>query len=485
MSRENKFVKREKWSKDFGSWFRDILLSAEILDYRYPIKGFGVWMPYGFKIRQNILQIMRDLLDATGHNEVLFPTLIPEYLLAKEAEHIRSFEEECYWVTHGGSTPLQVRYALRPTSETAIMPMVRLWVRSHADLPVKLYQIVSIFRYETKATRPILRMREVASFKEAHTVHATAEEAEAQVREGVEIYKRFFDEICVSYLVSKRPDWDKFAGAEYTIAFDMVCPDGRVLQIGTVHNLGQNFTKAFEIDYETPDGRREYAWSTSYGISGRAIAAPIILHGDDHGMVLPPKVAPIQVVVIPIPYKGREEQVVDVSKRLEETLKSSGIRARADLRDDLTPGAKFYYWEKRGVPIRAEIGPRDVDRREVTLVRRDTLERTTCRMDDVVECVKALMEAMTKDMRERAWEWLRSHVKRVGSLEEARQLLEQRSGVVELLWCGRDECGLKMEEALSARLLGTPFGEEEVPVEGRCVICGAEAKCVVRAAVTY
>lgn len=477
-------MKREVWSSRFGEWFRDVLLNAGILDYRYPIKGFGVWMPYGFEIRRNILQVMRNLLDATGHKEVLFPTLIPEDLLAKEAEHVKSFEEECYWVTHGGSKRLRVRYALRPTSETAIMPMVKLWVRSHADLPIKLYQIVSVFRYETKATRPILRMREVASFKEAHTIHATFEEADAQVREAVKIYRRFFDELCVPYLISKRPDWDKFAGAEYTIAFDMICPDGRTLQIGTAHNLGQNFSKAFGVLYETEDGRREYAWTTSYGISGRAVAAPLIVHGDDHGLVLPPKLAPIQVVVIPIPYKGFEERVEEAAKSVASKLREAGIRTELDLREDLTPGSKFYYWELRGVPLRVEVGPRDVERGEVTLVRRDTLERQACPVESVVDSVKGLIEKLTEEMRERAWRWMREHVRRVESLEEAKRLLEQRFGVVEAPWCGEEECGHRMEELLDARILGTPIDMEE-EFQGRCIVCGKAANQVVRVAITY
>jgi len=322
-------VKRQKWSEDFGEWFRDVLINAGIMDYRYPIKGSGVWMPYGFKIRRNVLQILRNLLDTTGHNETLFPLLIPETSLAQESAHVKSFEGECFWVTHGGFEPLKVRYALRPTSETVIAPMLKLWIRSHADLPLKLYQVVNVFRHETKATRPIIRMREVATFKEAHTCHATFEEAEEQVNAAVELYKRFFDEVGVPYCVSRRPEWDKFAGALYTIAFDMLCPDGRALQIGTVHNLGQNFAKAFDITYETKDGRQEHIWTTSYGISGRGIAAVLIIHGDDNGIVLPQKIAPIQVAVVPVPYKGKEEQVnqacADVAAKLKDASKS-GLR---------------------------------------------------------------------------------------------------------------------------------------------------------------
>ena len=296
-------VKREQWSRHFGKWFRHVLVDAEIMDYRYPIKGMAVWLPYGFKIRRNALQVIRDLLDENGHQETLFPLLIPETSLAKESEHMKNFEGEVFWVTRGGLTTLEVKYALRPTSETAIAPMLKLWIRSHADLPTKLYQIVNVFRYETKATRPLIRMREVDNFKEAHTAHATEREAEAQVREGIEIYKKFFDTLGVPYKISKRPEWDKFAGAMYTIAFDYVAPDGRVIQVGTVHNLGQNFSKAFDVSYETEKGTRQHVWQPCYGLPARPVVAMLAAHGDDNGAVLPPDAAPTQVVIIPIPYK--------------------------------------------------------------------------------------------------------------------------------------------------------------------------------------
>jgi prolyl-tRNA synthetase len=477
-------VKRKKWSENFGEWFRDVLINAEIMDYRYPIKGSGVWMPYGFKIRRNVLQNIRDYLDATGHQETLFPLLIPETALAQESTHVKSFEGECFWVTHGGFEPLKVRYALRPTSETAIAPMLKLWIRSHADLPMKLYQVVNVFRHETKATRPIIRMREVATFKEAHTCHATFEEAEKQVKEALEIYKKFFDDIGVPYLVSKRPGWDKFAGAIYTIAFDMLCPDGRTLQIGTVHNLGQNFSKAFDITYETKDGKQEHIWTTSYGISGRGIAAVLIVHGDDHGVVLPPIVAPILVAIVPVPYRGKEEEINKVCKVVASNLRRKRCDVTLDLRGELTPGNKFYYWELRGVPIRIEIGPRDLERGEVTIVRRDTLKKQTYKLEEATMTVQKLAEEMTLDLAKNAWKWLKKRVHRVDDLAEAKRLLAMKAGIVEVPWCGKDECGHRLEEEVEARLLGTPKDTEE-KVDGKCLICGEKAENIVRVALAY
>jgi prolyl-tRNA synthetase len=476
-------VKRNKWSNDFGEWFRDVLINAGIMDYRYPIKGSGVWMPYGFKIRRNTLNILRYLLDNTGHDETLFPLLIPETSLAQEAEHVKSFEGECFWVTRGGYETLKVKYALRPTSETVIAPMLKLWIRSHADLPMKLYQVVNVFRHETKATRPIIRMREVEPFKEAHTCHATAEEAEQQVQQAVEIYKTFFDSLGVPYVVSRRPEWDKFAGALYTIAFDLLCPDGRALQIGTVHNLGQNFAKAFDIKYENKDGGQDYIWTTSYGISGRGIAAVLIAHGDDNGAVLPPIIAPIQVVVVPVPYKGKAEQVNEACKKVADML-CKGFRVELDSRKELTPGNKFYYWELRGVPIRIEIGPRDLENGVVTVVRRDTLKKQTWKMDEVVKSAVELAVEMTNDLKANADAWMQEHIYRANSLSEAKSLLKKKAGIIEVPWCGKDECGHRMEEEVQARLLGIPEDTEE-KVDGKCLSCGEKATNLVRVALAY
>lgn len=477
-------IKHEEWSRHFGRWFRRILMKAEIMDYRYPVKGMAVWLPYGFKIRRNMLQTLRNLLDSAGHDEVLFPLLIPETSLQKESEHMKNFEGQVFWITRGGLTPLDVKLALRPTSETVIGPMLKLWIRSHADLPKKMYQIVNVFRYETKATRPLIRMREVDNFKEAHTVHATKREAEAQIREAMKIYKKFFDTIGVPYKMTKRPEWDKFAGAEYSIAFDQILPDGRTLQNGTVHMLGQNFAKAFGVAYETEKGDREHVWQTCYGISGRPIVGMLAAHGDDSGAVLPPTIAPTQVVIIPIPYKGMEKQIEDACEALADGLKKAGIRAELDQRADLTPGSKYFYWELRGVPVRVEIGPRDVKADQVMIVRRDTLEKQTCKTSDAVKTVSDLLDTMMEDMRKKGWQWMNEHVHRVGSLDEARKLIKKRAGIVETLWCGNAECGHKLGQDLDADVLGTPEDLQE-KAKGTCVICGKKAEDILRVAVAY
>jgi prolyl-tRNA synthetase len=260
--------------EDFSQWFYNILEEAKIIDSRYPIKGMSVWLPYGLQLRKHVIESIKRILDK-DHEEVLFPLLVKEDELAKEGIHVKEFEDEVYWVTHGGQKELNERLAIRPTSEAAMYPMFSLWVISHIDLPMKFYQVVNTFRYETKHTRPLIRVREITTFKEAHTVHATEKEAFKQVGEAVEIYKEFFDIIAIPYILSKRPAWDKFPGAEYTMAFDTLMPNGKALQVGTVHNLGQTFAKTFDITYETSESSHEFAYQTCYGLSDRIIASVI------------------------------------------------------------------------------------------------------------------------------------------------------------------------------------------------------------------
>ena len=478
---------RDKWSSEFPRWFDWIIEEAEVYDYgRYPVKGMGVWRPYGFQIRRRIIELIRGILDPKGHEEVLFPMLIPELLLRKESEHVKGFEDEVYWVTHGGLEPLDVKLALRPTSETSITYMETFWIKSYKQLPKKYYQIVSIFRYETKATRPMIRLREVTTFKEAHTVHDSFEDAERQVLEAVESYKELFDALAIPYIISRRPEWDKFAGALYTIAFDTVMPDGRTLQIGTAHNLGQNFTKAFDFKIQLADESLDYPWQTSYGVSDRVVATVISIHGDDRGMVLPPNIAPIQIVIIPIPARDEEarKKVEATVERVYRLLKEAGYRVRIDDREELRPGAKFYYWEARGVPLRIEVGAKEAEGGYVTLVRRDTLEKATVPVSEVVEEVDKALRGLFENLRERAWGYLRERIKRTGDLRDAKEWVSKRVGVVEVPWCGREECAVHLEDELEAKALGTPWPLEEARGE-KCPVCGRPAITWMRYAKSY
>lgn len=457
---------------DFSAWYNDILWRAEIMDVRYPVKGLYVWFPHGFAVRKATYQILRDLLDRE-HEETLFPLLIPEDEFMKEAEHIKGFEEEVYWVTHGGTTELEVPLALRPTSETAIYPMYALWVRSHADLPLKLYQIVNSFRYETKHTRPLIRLREITSFKEAHTVHATWEDAEEQVQTAVSLYREFYDKLCVPVIVSRRPDWDKFPGADHTIATDVIMPDGKTLQVGTVHHLGTHFSKTFSITYEDVNGEQQLAFQTCYGISERCIAALISLHGDDKGLVLPPPVAPVQIIIIPIIIKKREEEVLSEAAKLQEELKSAGYRVKTDTRP-LRPGAKYYHWEMRGVPLRIEVGPRDIDNGVVIAVNR-LGEKTTVPRSDLISGISGLMDIFSRELKQRAEKRTEDHITAVDNMTDAKKAIE--TGIAVIQWCGCKECADSVEKEIDVSILGTDVRSPYVSdKEGTCIICGKPAK---------
>ena len=475
---------------NFSEWFDTVLREAEIFDYgRYPVKGMGVWPPFGFKLRKYVLKIIRELLDSTGHEEVLFPVLIPKTLLEKESEHIRGFEGEVFWVTKGGHEELDIPLALRPTSETAISYMESLWISSYKQLPMKLYQIVPVYRYETKATRPLIRLREVSTFKEAHTAHESFEDADRQCKEAIEIYKKVYERLGIPYMIHMRPPWDKFAGALYTVAFDTVMPDGRVLQIGTVHHLGQNFSIPFEIKFQRVDEEMDLVWQTSYGLSDRVIATVIAVHGDDRGLVLPPEVAPIQVVIIPIPQKDEEmnKKVMEEAKRVKEELERKGWRVKLDDREELTPGSKYYYWELRGVPFRIEIGKREVEGEELTVARRDLGKRVKVKKSELDQKLKEMSEEFLENIKKKAWEFMESRIKYTEDLEEAKRLVEERY-VVEMPWCGDKECGLKIDEEVG-RVLGIPL-DKDFRLNGKieekkCPVCGKPAKAIIRVAKTY
>lgn len=461
--------------RNFSDWWQEILKRAGIVDVRYPVKGLTVWPPFGAALRRRVLDLLRRLLDEE-HQEVLFPLLIPADLLEREAEHIKGFGREVYWVTKGGAEELEVPLALRPTSETAMYPVFKLWIRSHADLPLKVYQIVNVFRHETKHTRPLIRIREITSFKEAHTVHATAEEAAKQVEAAKELYRRFFDALGVPVLVSRRPEWDRFPGAVESWAFDAVMPDGRTLQVGTVHNLGQNFAKTFDITYEDEKGDHPHAHQTCYGISERAIAAMVAIHGDDRGLVLPPEVAPVQAVVVPILY-GEQPEVAKEARRIHEGLQKAGVRSVLDDSAE-RPGAKFYRWEFQGVPVRIEVGTKEVEAGQLTLVRRDTGARERTSAKDAAGSVQALLRKVGDQMRERAGEAARKLVRPCATLDEL-QKLSKTSGILQVPWCGGRECAERLEAETAALLeqKAALLGELPPPKKrGECAVCGKEQR---------
>ncbi len=465
--------------QEFSEWYNDILSVAEIMDVRYPVKGLYVWFPFGFSIRKRVYNMLRELLD-TDHDEALFPLLIPEHEFMKEAEHIKGFEDEVYWVTNGGTTPLDINLALRPTSETAIYPMYKIWIRSHADLPIKVYQIVNTFRYETKHTRPLIRLREITSFKEAHTVHANWNEAANQVKKAIELYIEFYKNLAIPVLSSKRPDWDKFPGADYTIAVDSLMPDGRTLQVGTAHHLGDNFAKTFDIKYENKEGDQVYAHQTCYGISERCIASLISVHGDDKGLVLPPSIAPVQIVIIPIIFKDSSE-VLEVCEKVKERLHGIGLRVELDS-SDKRPGAKYYKWELKGVPLRIEIGPRDLKNNSVVIVKRNDSTKEIVHMSKLEETVQRLLDQVHQNLYSKAEEDLYSKIYKCADIESVDKHIQK--GIVLIPWCGNKECGLELEERTGAGILGIPQNDESCDAS-RCTICQKETNINAYMARTY
>jgi prolyl-tRNA synthetase len=393
----------------------------------------NVWTPYGWRVMSAIDALIRAEMARTRHDEVCFPVLIPATEFEKEAQHIKGFSSEVFWVTKAGDNTLDVPLAMRPTSETAMYPMFKLWVRSHADLPLKTYQIVKVYRYDTKMTRSFIRVREIHFF-EAHTCHATFEDAEAQIKEDLDIWSRLSKDLAIPYLTAKRPDWDKFPGAFYTIGFDVLTPSGKTLQMASVHQYMTNFAKAYDIKYEDEDGEHHHAHQTTYGMSERMLGAIIAVHGDDRGVVLPPAIAPIQVVVVPIQAKGKTEDVLTEARRLAEELDSEGLRVHLDERD-LRPGDKFYHWERRGVPIRLELGPKDLKHGQVTMAARDLPERLAVRRDEVVTRVQAAWAGAARRTARRRWRspsrsssWARTSTSSGRPWSGARSAAPGRSG---------------------------------------------------------
>ena len=450
---------------EFSEWFNELLIDAQIMDVRYPIKGCYVWFPFGFELRKRTYDVLRSLLDP-DHREAYFPLLIPENELLKESEHIKGFEDEVFWVTRGGSTDLDIPLALRPTSETAMYPMFSIWIRSHADLPMKLYQLVNTFRYETKHTRPLIRLREITSFLEAHTAHESWADAELQTEVAINRYKEFYDRLGVPYVVSRRPDWDKFPGADYTIAFDTLMPDGKSLQIGTIHHLGTNFARTFNIAYEDREGGQQYVNQTCYGISERCIAALISVHGDDKGLILPPEVAPTQIVIIPIFKKAADDEaLIEACEEVERELFE--YRAVIDLADE-RPGAKYYKWERQGVPIRIEVGPRDLAEGSVMVVRRDTGEKQGVARVRLPAYIAQLSGDILANIAGKAHAFMLSGTKVITTPEEAKD----QHGMFKIAWCGSEECGRTLEVLSDADILG---GREESQ-EGCCSICNTATR---------
>ncbi len=461
--------------EDFDEWYNEVVEAAELCDKRYPVKGMNIWRPYGWQIMRNIDGRIRAEMRRTSHEEVNFPLLVPETLFQKEADHIKGFGSEVFWVTHAGDNELDERLLLRPTSETALYTTFALWIRSHADLPLKTYQIVNTFRYETKMTKAFIRVREIHFF-EAHTCHRDYEAAEMQVEEDLDIAGRFLDGLCLPHVVSRRPDWDKFAGAHYSIGIDVLMPSRRVLQVASIHQYRENFSRPFDITYEDEDGEHRYCHQTTYGMSERVLGAIVGMHGDDNGIALPSGIAPVQVVIVPIIFKDKKENVLEECRAVQQELEDMDVRVHLDMRDE-TPGSKFYDWELKGVPLRVEIGPRDIKNNVVTVATRDG-EKTQVPRDEL-DGLPERLTAYDERIAAAAAAFMDGHIARISHLDAC----EISEGIIEVPWCGSEQCGLDMEAQTGMKSLGIPIPEAEC--EGSCAVCDEAAQHWLRLARSY
>ncbi|MGC9777882.1 MAG: proline--tRNA ligase [Candidatus Heimdallarchaeota archaeon] len=469
--------------KEFLQWYTAVVEYANIVDKRSPVKGSNVIMPYGYSIWESIVDKLDNELKATGHKNAYFPLFIPEDYLEREAEHFEGFIPEVAWVTHAGNRKLDRKLALRPTSETIMYEMFRLWIRSHGDLPLKINQFCNIIRFDTKETKPLLRDREFL-WSEGHTCHATAKEAEEQVRESMRIYEAVYKECCMSFLILRRPKYDTFAGAIYSIAYDCPLPDGRTLQIGTTHNLGQGFAKAFDITFQDKDKQNKNVHQTCYGLSTRLVAAIVGMHGDEKGLIIPPFIAPIQIVIVPIYRKGQMEDVIKASEKVKEKLIQAGLRVELDKREGYTPGWKFNEWEVRGVPIRLELGPRDIENKQVVLVRRDTGVKLSVLTNSAAKVAKKILKEIYDFIQKRADKLLEDSISHPKDYDELLEIQKIKRGFSRANWCGDEKCAEKVKDDTGADIRGTREDINEKP-DGKCIICGDKAKEVVYIAPAY
>jgi len=460
-------------AKDFGQWFDSMLEQAQLIDSRYGVKGFVVYRASAMRICKRIYQMLEEGLEAKGHQQVLFPLLIPFSSFKKETEHIKGFEDEVFMISEAGGEELDEKLVLRPTSETAIYPMYSLWLRSYQDLPFKFYQSVAVYRRETKATRPLLRGREFR-WIESHDVFATAEGGKAQVREDLEIARKVFDQLGLAFVVAEREEFDRFPGADSSFAYDALLPDGHVLQIGTTHFLGQHFTKAYDVSYLDAAGEKKTPYSTCFGPGvSRILAAVVATHGDNNGLVLPFGLAEFDVVVIPILYKGVEKKVAAKAKEVAESLSAKGHSVFLD-DSDLTPGKKYFRWETKGVPVRVEIGQRELEQGNVTLFRRDTKDRISVKETDLGSAIEQLRRDILEELRTRAWSTLRERLVIVKD-KESLTANSSKLVIMKAPFCGARECADSIKEATGGyEVRGKGLDDDEKP-GGGCVWCGAPA----------
>jgi len=458
-----------KKSFDFSDWYTQCVLKSGIADYS-PSKGFIVLRPYGYAIWEIIKDILDNELKKTGHKNGFLPVLIPESLLTREKDHFDGFMPEVFWVTRSGDCDLGEKLAVRPTSETLAYSMFSKWISSYRDLPLKLNFWNSALRAEIKSTKPLIRNSEFL-WQEGHTAHTDEIDADKEVRMILDVYKYLIEEyLAIPTLSGLKTDKEKFVGAKYTTCIESLMGDGKVLQMATSHNLGQNFSKPFEIKFLDKDTNEQFVWQTSWGISWRVIGALIMVHGDDKGLILPPKISPIQVIIVPI-YKDQSKEVVkQKAYELEKKLKDFNIRASTDDRDEYTSGWKFNDWEMKGVPLRANIGLRDIQENQVELIRRDTKERIYVKEKELVNQTLSILQRIQSNLFDSAKKHLQKNTRTAASLVELISVLDATGGFVACSWCGKRECEDLVKEKTTADIRILPFNPKNNV--STCIACG-------------
>ena len=473
MAKEKKLVESiTSMNENFTQWYTDVVLKAELIDYS-GVKGCMILRPNGYAIWENIQKELDARFKETGVENVYMPMLIPESLLQKEKDHVEGFAPEVAWVTQGGLEPLQERLCIRPTSETLFCDFFSKIVQSYRDLPKVYNQWCSVMRWE-KTTRPFLRSAEFL-WQEGHTIHATAEEAIARTEQMLNVYADFCEEVlAIPVIKGQKTDKEKFAGAEATYTIEALMHDGKALQSGTSHYFGDGFAKAFDIQYSDKDNKLRYVYETSWGLSTRIIGAIIMVHGDDSGLVLPPRIAPVQVCVIPI--QQRKEGVLEKAAELESVLRKAGLRVKTD-DSDKSPGWKFSEQEMRGIPLRVEIGPKDIEQNQAVIVRRDTREKTVVSFDELAEKTQEILDAMQADMLARAKARVEESTYEAATYDEFKDIAANKPGFIKMMWCGDLDCELKIKEETGVTSRCIPF--EQKVISDVCPVCGKPAKKMV------
>lgn len=470
MTGEQEYVKEVTPQKvDFSQWYLDVVLKAELMDYA-PVKGCMAIRPYGYAIWENIQQLLGERIKATGHKNAYFPLFIPQSLLQKEAEHVEGFAPEVALVTRGGGEELAEKLVVRPTSEAIICSMYAKWIQSWRDLPLLINQWCNVVRWE-KNTRPFLRTSEFL-WQEGHTVHATEAEAEEETLKMLGVYREFVEnELAIPVIAGRKTEKEKFAGALRTYSIEALMSDGRALQAGTSHNLGQHFARVFEIQFQDRDDELKYAWQTSWGVSTRLIGALIMVHGDDRGLRMPPRVAPVQVVIVPIIMKKKREEVLAKVRELAQRL-SGMLRLELDEREGYSPGWKFNEWEMKGVPLRLEVGPRDLENGGVTAVRRDTGEKSFVPEAELDLRLPVLLREIQDGLFQQALRFRRDNTRCAENFGQFKEIIAEQKGFVLAHWCGETSCEEKIKEETKATIRCLPLEEMDGGGgEGPCICC--------------